>query len=118
MPDVLNISGYRFTHVADPQALREVVHATAAAGGLKGTVLLAHEGVNLFLAGSESAIGTFLDVLRDQPGLRAFEAKRSWSAEAPFRRLLVKVKREIIRMDQPQVEPRRGRAPARAGPGP
>jgi UPF0176 protein len=110
--DVLNISGYRFTHVADPQGLREVLHATASAAGLKGTVLLAHEGINLFLAGSQAGIEDFLAVLREQPGLQAFEAKRSGSANVPFRRLLVKVKREIIRMNHPTIAPQQGRAPA------
>lgn len=112
MDDVLNISGYQFTHVPDPQGLRDVLHAAATPGGLRGTVLLAHEGVNLFLAGGEAAIDDFLAVLRAQPGLSAFEAKRSWSREVPFRRLLVKVKREIIRMNHPAIAPHAGRAPA------
>ena len=112
MPDVLNISGYQFTHLADPQALRDVLHAAAEAGALRGTVLLAHEGVNLFLAGSESAVDDFLSVLRAQPGLDGFEAKRSWSHEVPSRRLRVKVKREIVRMNQPAIAPQDGRAPA------
>ncbi|WP_235579808.1 sulfurtransferase [Ramlibacter sp. Leaf400] len=112
MDDVLNISGYQFTHVPDPQGLRDVLHAAAAPGGLRGTALVAHEGVNLFLAGREAAVDDFLAVLRAQPGLRAFEAKRSWSALVPFRKLLVKVKREIIRMDRPAIVPHEGRAPA------
>ena len=112
MLQVLNISGYQFTHLADPGALRDVLHAAAEAGALRGTVLLAHEGVNLFLAGSESAIDDFLSVLRAQPGLDGFEAKRSWSHEVPSRRLRVKVKREIVRMNQPAIAPQDGRAPA------
>ncbi|TFZ02148.1 sulfurtransferase [Ramlibacter henchirensis] len=112
MQDILNISGYLFTPVSDPHALREVLHEAAGAGGLKGTVLLAHEGANLFLAGRGSAIGGFLAVLRAQPGFESFEAKRSWSAEVPSRKLLVKVKREIIRMDQPAIRPQQGRAPS------
>ena len=112
MPQVLNISGYQFTHVADPAALRDVLHEAAEAGALRGTVLLAHEGVNLFLAGAEAAIDAFLAVLRAQPGLDGFEAKRSWSHETPFRRLRVKVKREIIRMNQRAIAPQAGRAPA------
>jgi UPF0176 protein len=110
--DVLNLSGYRFARIADPHALREVLHACAAAAGLKGTVLLAHEGVNLFLAGDEPGLDRFLATLRSQPGFHAFEAKRSWSAAVPFRKLLVKVKREIIRMNQPAIAPQDGRAPA------
>jgi len=50
VPDVLNISGYRFAHVADPHALRELLHAAAAARGLKGTILLAGEGIETILS--------------------------------------------------------------------
>ena len=112
MSQVLNISGYQFTHIADPQALRDALHAAADAGAVRGTVLLAHEGVNLFLAGAAGGIEGFLAVLRAQPGLGGFEAKRSWSDAVPFRRLRVKVKREIIRMNQPAIAPQDGRAPA------
>jgi UPF0176 protein len=51
-------------------------------------------------------------VLRAQPGFEGFEVKRSWSRAVPFGRLLVKVKREIIRMNQPAIVPASGRAPA------
>jgi UPF0176 protein len=110
--DVLNISGYLFTPVSDPEGLRDVLHAAAGEAGLRGTVLLAHEGANLFLAGPEPGIERFLAVLHAQPGFAHFEVKRSRSGAIPFRKLLVKVKREIIRMDQPQVAPQQGRAPA------
>jgi len=109
---VLNVSGYCFAPVADPQGLRELLHAQAAARSLKGTILLAPEGINLFLAGSPAAVDEFLAVIRAQPGFGGFEAKRSVSAGLPFRRLKVKVKREIIRMDQPAIAPHAGRAPA------
>ncbi len=112
MPAFLNVSGYRFVSVADPHALRQVLHAEALAQGLKGTVLLAHEGVNLFLAGPPAAVDAFLDLLRRQPGMAGFEVKRSTSGKVPFRRLKVKVKREIIRMDRPAIAPQEGRAPA------
>ena len=112
MPAVLNVSGYRFAHVADPHALRELLHAEAQSRGLKGTILLAHEGVNLFLAGEPPHVDGLLDLLRAQPGFAGFEAKRSGSDQVPFRRLKVKVKREIIRMDQPAIAPQAGRSPA------
>ena len=112
MDPVLNVSGYRFTQLPDPAALREVLHAAAHGRGLKGTLLLATEGINLFLAGGAREVGEFLEVLRAQPGLHGFEVKRSWSADPPFRKLLVKVKREIIRMNHPAIAPQQGRAPA------
>jgi len=109
---LLNVSAYRFARVADPHALRDLLHATAAAGNLKGTILLAEEGINMFLAGAETDVEDLLDLVQSQPGLDGIEVKRSWSDAAPFRKLLVKVKREIIRMDHPTIRPAAGRAPS------
>jgi UPF0176 protein len=109
---VLNVSGYRFARLDDPQALRQTLHAVAAQRGLKGTILLAHEGINLFLAGAEIDVEALLALVRAQPELQAFEVKRSWSPAQPFRKLLVKVKPEIIRMNQPAIAPQGARAPA------
>jgi UPF0176 protein len=91
-------------------ALRPRVLERAAAGGLKGTVLLAPEGINLFLAGAHDAIAGFLQWLREDPRFADLEAKFSYSDQVPFRKLLVKVKREIIRMDHPAIRPEDGRA--------
>lgn len=109
---VLNISAYRFTTIADPAALRLHVLARAREHQLLGTILLATEGINLFLAGRADALRGFMHELAALPGLQGLQGKESWSAQPPFRRLLVKVKREIIRMDQPQVNPVAERAAA------
>lgn len=112
MNNVLNVSAYRFVAIADPGELRERLLAGAGALGLKGTILLAGEGINLFLAGAAADVRGFLAELREDPRFAGLEAKESWSAGVPFRRLLVKVKREIIRMDHPAIQPAAGRAPA------
>ncbi|WP_203582130.1 sulfurtransferase [Microbacterium hibisci] len=112
MASVLNISAYLFTHIADPADLRPVLHARATAAGLKGTILLAEEGINLFLAGDADAVRGFVAELRGDPRFAALTAKESWSEAQPFGRMLVKVKREIIRMDHPTIRPHAGRAPA------
>ncbi|MDF2578886.1 MAG: sulfurtransferase [Microbacterium sp.] len=112
MASVLNVSAYLFTHIADPAALRDVLRERAEGAGLKGTILLAEEGVNLFLAGAESAVRQFLDDLRADARFAALTAKESWSDEQPFGRMLVKVKREIIRMDRPTIRPADERAPS------
>ena len=112
MNSVLNISAYRFVAIADPAALQGDLRERAQSLGLKGTILLAHEGINLFLAGAPDAVRSFLSHLRGDARFAALEAKESWSAAQPFRKLLVKVKREIIRMDHPAVQPAQGRAPA------
>ena len=113
MPDrVLNISAYRFVALPDAADLREYLYREAASRSLKGTVLLAEEGINLVLAGAEDALRDWLSLLRADARLAALEVKESWSDKLPFRRLRVKVKREIIRMNQSQVQPVSGRAPS------
>jgi UPF0176 protein len=109
---VLNISAYRFVALDDTLALRTRLFEEAGALGLLGTILLAPEGINLFLAGRPESIGDFLGRLRADPRFAGLQAKESWSHEQPFRKLLVKVKREIIRMNHPAIQPSHGRAPA------
>jgi len=109
---ILNISAYLFTPLASPEAWRDQCRDQAASRQLKGTILLAPEGINLFLAGEPEAVGDFLQWLRAQDGMAGLGGKKSWSAEQPFGKLLVKVKREIIRMNHPAIAPAEGRAPA------
>lgn len=112
MPAILNVSAYKFVPLDDAPALRERVHEQALAAGLKGTVLIAAEGINLFLAGEADALRGFLAALQSDPRLAGLPVKESWSEQMPFKRLLVKVKREIIRMNHPTIQPQAGRAPA------
>ena len=112
MTQILNVSTYKFVELDDCPALRERLLTAAAAAGLKGTILLAAEGLNLFLAGEETALRGFVDELQTDPRLSDLPVKWSWSARQPFGKLLVKVKREIIRMNHPTVRPQAGRAPA------
>ncbi|MDZ5142978.1 MULTISPECIES: sulfurtransferase [Microbacterium] len=112
MASVFNVSAYLFTRIDDPASVRAVLLERAGAAGLRGTILLAEEGINLFLAGEENALRGFLGDLRSDARFAALTATESWSDEVPFGKLLVKVKREIIRMDRPEVRPQDGRAPA------
>ncbi len=109
---VLNVSAYLFTRIDDREQLRPALRERASALGLRGTIILAEEGINLFLAGDEASVRSFLDELRRDPRFAALTARESWSAEQPFGKLLVKLKREIIRMDRPTIRPGSGRAPA------
>jgi UPF0176 protein len=109
---VLNISAYRFVPIDDPHALRSTLAQRARAHGLRGTILLAGEGINLFLAGDPGAVRGFLDELGADARFAGLQAKESWSSRQPFGKLLVKVKTEIIRMNRPTIQPARGRAPA------
>ncbi|MCR2799742.1 sulfurtransferase [Microbacterium sp. zg-Y818] len=112
MPAVLNVSAYLFTRLDDAPELGPLLRARALAAGLKGTILLAEEGINLFLAGDPDAVRGFIDDLRVDPRFAALITKESWSDDQPFGKMLVKVKREIIRMDRPTIRPESGRAPA------
>jgi UPF0176 protein len=109
---ILNISAYKFVPLPDAPALRDQLHARATALALKGTILLAEEGINLFLAGTEAAVRSFVAELRQDARLQDLAPKESWSERQPFRKMLVKVKREIIRMNHPTIRPAAGRAPA------
>ena len=77
---------------------------------LKGTILLTGEGINLFLAGKTDALRGFLDWLRTDPRFKPLQAKESWSEDQPFKKMLIKLKNEIIRMNHPAIRPEEGRA--------
>jgi len=110
---VLNISCYLFVAIDEPDALRALLHERASALGLKGTVLIAEEGINLFLAGEAAAVNAWVAALREDARFATLAPKESWSDEVPFRKLLVKVKPEIIRMNHPTIRPDQApRAPA------
>ena len=112
MNSILNISTYKFTPLADTTALRDELEARALALGLKGTILLAEEGINLFLAGPAQDVRAFMDQLQTDARFADIAPKESWSASQPFRKMRVKVKGEIIRMNHPTIRPAEGRAPA------
>ena len=112
MPEILNVSAYKFVALDDCDALRESLFERAQAAGLRGTLLLAPEGINLFLAGAASPLREFLQNLQADPRFSGLPVKESWSQTVPFRKLRVKVKREIIRMNHPTIRPQAGRAPA------
>jgi UPF0176 protein len=107
----LNISTYRFVELDDLPALRDRLEASAAGAGLKGTLLLAREGINLFMAGDEPALrGWVAAALHAEPPFADLPTKDSFSDAMPFKRLKVKVKNELIRMNHPTIQPHAGRA--------
>ncbi|RYX89700.1 MAG: sulfurtransferase [Comamonadaceae bacterium] len=116
MHSILNIAAYRFVRLDDTENLRIRLLDAARLNSLKGTILLAEEGINFFLAGTAQGIHAFMAIVRADARLAPIEVKESWSEAQPFRKLLVKVKREIIRMDHPAIRPDfesgAGRAPS------
>jgi UPF0176 protein len=111
MPEVLNISAYLFAPLDNLQALRDRLRQVCSEGGLKGTILLAPEGINLFVAGSRPAVQTLVGAIRTVAGLEGLAPKESESAEQPFNRMLVKIKKEIIAFGAEGVDPARRPAP-------
>ncbi len=109
---ILNVAAYQFTGIDDVSGLAGEVRAAAEERGLLGTVLVAGEGINLFLAGAEQAVRGFLEWLRGDPRFAALVAKESWSRHAPFARLKVKQKREIVPFGGRPAGCGEGRAPA------
>lgn len=109
---ITNIAAYHFTALADLPLWREHVSDKVTELDLKGTVLLAHEGINLFLAGTNEAIDAFLVWLRAHEPFATLKVKYSESQTVPFKRTKVKIKNEIIRMNHPTIAPANGRAPA------
>jgi UPF0176 protein len=112
MNAVLNISAYKFVPLPDASVLRERLLAVALELSLKGTILLAEEGINLFLAGPADDVRGFVAQLHQDARFADISPKERWSDTQPFKKMLVKVKGEIIRMNYPTIWPSEGRAPA------
>ena len=112
MNSILNISAYQFVPLPDAHTLRDLLLHRAQALQLKGTILLAEEGINLFLAGPEWYVRGFIAQLHTDARFANIVPKESWSDKQPFKKMLVKVKPEIIRMNHPTIRPADGRAPA------
>ena len=97
---------YHFTRFPDPAALKGPLLALAEAQGIKGSLLLAAEGINGTIAGSRAAIDAMLAHLRALPGCADLEHKESFAEAQPFGRMKVRLKREIVTMGQPDIDPR------------
>ena len=111
---ILNIAAYRFVEIDDAEALASRIRVRAVDDGLRGSVLVAPEGINVFLAGEQVALRGFLAWLREDPRFAGLRAKESWSDALPFARLKVKCKDEIIAFRREHASPLDvgGRAPS------
>jgi len=102
---------YQFVQLPDFRELKDPLHALCLDLGIKGTLLLAHEGINGTVAGTEEGIDAFMAELRDGPLFRGrldnLELKFSAAAEMPFKRMKVRLKKEIVTLGDPQTDPLR-----------
>ena len=97
---------YHFTHLPDFKELRDLIYNELREKEIKGTILLAEEGINGTIAGEEAPLRAVLEFLRKDPRLAQLAHKESWSDEQPFVRLKVRLKKEIVTMGVPGVDPR------------
>lgn len=105
LTDIRVAALYRFTPFPDPGALRGPLLAACEQVGVKGTLLLAHEGINGTIAGTDNAIAAALAHVRALPGCADTEVKFSHAPEMPFNRMKVRLKREIVTMGEPHIDP-------------
>ena len=96
---------YRFTRFPDPAALKAPLANVCCANGVKGTLLLAPEGINGTIAGTREGIDAALAHIRSLPGCADLDWKESPAETMPFARMKVRLKREIVTMHQPGVDP-------------
>ncbi|MBU6450924.1 MAG: sulfurtransferase [Cyanobacteria bacterium REEB67] len=112
---IANIAAYKFVSIVEPGDWLSPLTERCNELELKGTIVLATEGINLFLAGTKAQIDDFLNYLANEPlfGGRFCEldVKYSWSENQPFKRMVVRVAREIITMRHPLIKPEGARAP-------
>lgn len=96
---------YRFAPVTDPAGVRDALQVVCDAGEVRGTLLVAPEGLNGTIAGSEPAVEAVLSAIHAMPGFETLELKYAWTDALPFHRMKVRVKREIVTMGQPDLDP-------------
>jgi UPF0176 protein len=96
---------YRFTPFENCPEIRAELAKLCCAQGVKGTLLVAREGLNGTIAGSDAAITAVLATIRELPGCAGLDIKFSRAATMPFHRMKVRIKREIVTMGEPDIDP-------------
>ena len=102
---ITNIAGYRFVTLPDRDTLHPVLQSVCDDLGLKGTVLLAPEGINFFLAGPQSSIDGFVSYLEKDPRFESIPLKVSYTDYQPFNRMNVRRKKEVISVGLDHIQP-------------
>lgn len=107
MTSFLTAALYRFVELPDAAALKGPLQAVCDANAVKGTLLLAQEGINGTIAGTDAGVRAVLAHLRADPRLAALEHKEAWSEKPPFLRMKVRLKKEIVTLGVAGVNPAR-----------
>jgi UPF0176 protein len=105
MDAFLTAALYKFVDLPDFVALREPLQHCCDHNAVKGTLLLAREGVNGTIAGPEAGVRVVLAHLRAIPGLQTLQHKEAWADKPPFLRMKVRLKKEIVTLRVPELDP-------------
>lgn len=99
---------YKFALLSDFATKRQPLLELCLDCHIKGTILLAEEGINGTIAGARADIDTILNFLRSDPRLQDLEVKESEAETWPFKRMKVRLKQEIVTLGQPDAQPSKG----------
>jgi len=107
MPSCVVAALYHFAPIEDPESFRDAVHDVMDSNEVRGTILVASEGINGTVSGPREGIDALLTFLKSQPGLDGLEHKESYTDECPFLRTKVRLKKEIVTLGIEGVDPNR-----------
>ena len=99
MGQIVNMTAYRFVDLPDRDELRQPMLNKCLELDLKGTILLAPEGINIFIAGKSNSCDAFFDYLSEDTRFQSFDIKSSFSEHQPFTRMLVRLKKRLLRFE-------------------
>ena len=102
---ISNITGYKFIPITDRKSLQGKIQKHSNKLGLKGTVLISEEGLNFSIAGEHKAIQDFVKFLRSDKRFSEIGIKTTYNDYQPFRKMLVRIKKEIISMGIDEIDP-------------
>ena len=105
MPNLLVATFYKFVTLDNHLSMQQSIEECCISHGVRGIVLLAHEGINSTLAGPPDGVKSVIDFLRSDSRLSDLTWKESTTEQQPFRKLRVRIKKEIVKMGVPGIDP-------------
>ncbi|MDA8963795.1 rhodanese-like domain-containing protein [Acidimicrobiia bacterium] len=102
---IANITGYKFIPIKDELVLQETILQRSTNLNLKGTVLISRKGINFSVSGTKNNIDKFLLFIRSDTRFADVDVKITYNAYQPFRKMLVRIKKEIISMGIEEIDP-------------
>jgi UPF0176 protein len=104
---IVVVAMYQFVQLEDIMDMKPLLIKICDENNIKGTILLAHEGLNGTIAGTRVGIGNLIAYLHTEPRFKTMSYKESFTNTPPFRRLKVRIKQEIVTMGMPEIDPRK-----------